>query len=137
MHGKRVGLWLIGAKGGVATTVITGLSALKRGTTGNAGLLTQTESFQKLGLVEFDQIVVGGHDIRPGSLADEARRMWSESRAITPDHLDGAQDDFEAISHRLRPGTVVALSHGSLQEGHSRPTEISDIARRIERRATE
>lgn len=91
MHGKRVGLWLIGAKGGVATTVITGLSALKRGTTGNAGLLTQTESFQKLGLVEFDQIVVGGHDIRPGSLADEARRMWSESRAITPDHLDGAQ----------------------------------------------
>ena len=108
MHGKRVGLWLIGAKGGVATTVITGLSALKRGTTGNAGLLTQTESFQKLGLVEFDQIVVGGHDIRPGSLADEARRMWSESRAITPDHLDGAQDDFEAISHRLRPGTVVA-----------------------------
>lgn len=108
MHGKRVGLWLIGAKGGVATTVITGLSALKRGTTGNAGLLTQTESFQKLGLVEFDQIVVGGHDIRPGSLADEARRMWSESRAITPDHLDGAQDDFEAISHRLRPGTIVA-----------------------------
>jgi myo-inositol-1-phosphate synthase len=58
--------------------------------------------------VDFADIVVGGHDIRAGGLGAEARRMWSESRAITPELLDGAADFFAATEDRLRPGTVVA-----------------------------
>jgi myo-inositol-1-phosphate synthase len=103
-----IGLWLIGAKGGVATTVITGLAALARGTTEPHGLVTALPPCAPLDLVGFDEIVVGGHDIRPGRLADEARRMWVESRAITPEVLDAAADSFTAIEARLRPGTVVA-----------------------------
>ena len=104
----RTGLWLIGAKGGVATTVITGLAALTRGATEPHGLVTALPPFAPLDLVGFDEIVIGGHDIRPGHLADEARRMWVESRAITPDVLDAAADSFAAIERRIRPGTVVA-----------------------------
>lgn len=104
----RTGLWLIGAKGGVATTVITGLAALARGATEPHGLVTALSHCAPLDLVGFDEIVIGGHDIRPGHLADEARRMWVESRAITPDVLDAAADSFAAIEQRLRPGTVVA-----------------------------
>ena len=104
----RTGLWLIGAKGGVATTVITGLAALARGTTEPHGLVTALSPCARLDLVGFDEIVIGGHDIRPGHLADEARRMWVESRAITPEVLDAAADSFATIEQRLRPGTVVA-----------------------------
>jgi len=104
----RVGMWLVGAKGGVATTAMTGLASLARGTLAPTGLVTALPEFAALGLVDFPDLVVGGHDIRPGRLGDEARRMWVESRAITPEALDAAADYLAAVEARLRPGTVVA-----------------------------
>ncbi len=91
MARTRIGLWLIGAKGGVATTALTGLIALRKGITGNAGLVTTLPKFQALGLVDWKDIVVGGHDIREGKLFDEAMRMHTESRAIDPDILQRLQ----------------------------------------------
>lgn len=105
---SRLGLWLIGAKGGVATTVMTGLAALQRRAIEPIGLVTATEPFSRLGLVGFPDIIVGGHDIRAGRLADEAGRMWTESRAIAPELLEGAAGFFADVERRLRPGTVVA-----------------------------
>jgi myo-inositol-1-phosphate synthase len=108
MPDHRIGLWLIGARGGVSTTLMTGLAALRRGSIPPVGLVTALEPFSRLDLVGFPDIVVGGHDIRSGSLAAEARRMWSESRAIPPDLLDGAADFFAEVEPRVRPGTIVA-----------------------------
>jgi myo-inositol-1-phosphate synthase len=108
MSQPRLGVWLIGAKGGVATTMLTGLAALQQDKTPPVGLVTELEPFTQLDLVSFGQIVVGGHDIRPGGLGDEAHRMWRESRAITPELLDAAGDLFAATEARLRPGTIVA-----------------------------
>jgi myo-inositol-1-phosphate synthase len=108
MATRRVGVWLVGAKGGVATTMMTGLAALRHGAAQPVGLITETEPFTGLSLVGFDELVVGGHDIRAGRLGDEARRMWVESRAITPDILDAAAPFFAEVEPRLRPGTLVA-----------------------------
>ena len=108
MAAEAIGMWLIGAKGGVATTAMTGLAALSRQAVEPIGLVTALDPFTQLDLVGFDQIVVGGHDIRSGRLEDEARRMWVESRAITPELLAGASDFFAAVETRLRPGTIVA-----------------------------
>jgi len=107
MARQRLGLWIIGAKGGVATTVMTGLASLARNAIPPTGLVTALDPFTRLDLAACDDIVVGGHDIRPGRLADEARRMWVDSRAITPDLLAGADDYLAAIEGRLRPGSVV------------------------------
>jgi myo-inositol-1-phosphate synthase len=108
MARPSIGLWIIGAKGGVATTVMTGLAALARGAIPSTGLVTELDPFTRLDLVPCADIVVGGHDIRPGGLADEARRMWVESRAIDPELLADAEPFFTAVEARLRPGTVVA-----------------------------
>ena len=40
---KRVGLWLVGAHGGVSTTVAVGLSALKLKATENWGLVSELD----------------------------------------------------------------------------------------------
>jgi len=114
MAQKRIGLWLIGAKGGVATTVMTGLAALAQGLVEPIGLITETESFHSLNLIDWSDIVIGGHDIRDGSLLDEARRMWTVSRAISPSVLDSVAPDLIDIETRLRPGTVLA-SGSSIQ----------------------
>ncbi|MFM7107675.1 MAG: inositol-3-phosphate synthase [Planctomycetaceae bacterium] len=108
MASTRVGLWLVGAKGGVATTLLTGLAGLRTGAVEPVGLVTAREPFDRLGLADFSGIVVGGHDIRTGSLAAEARRMWTESRAIPPEILDAAATFLAEVEGRLRPGTIVA-----------------------------
>jgi len=107
MARPRLGLWIIGAKGGVATTVMTGLASLARNAIPPTGLVTALDPFTRLDLAGCDEIVVGGHDIRSGRLADEARRMWVDSRAITPDLLTGADDYLTAVEGRLRPGSIV------------------------------
>ncbi len=105
---RRVGLWLIGAKGGVATTLLVGLAALARRAIEPIGLVTELEPFTRLDLVDFPDIVVGGHDVRTGSLSAEARRMWTESRAIAPELIADAGDFLAEVEGRLRPGTVLA-----------------------------
>ena len=87
--------------------MMTGLAALQRRAMEPVGLVTSTPPFAGLDLVDFPDIVVGDHEIRSGSLAAEARRMWTESRAISPDLLDHAAEFFAATEQRLRPGTVV------------------------------
>ena len=108
MAQKQIGLWLIGAKGGVATTVMTGLAALARGLVEPIGLITETKDFHSLNLIDWSDIVIGGHDIRNESLLDEARRMWTVSRAIPPGVLESVTPDLVDIETRLRPGTVLA-----------------------------
>jgi len=102
----RIGLWLIGAKGGVATTAITGLVALKKGLMGEAGLVSALPQFESLDLLDWKDLVVGGHDIRDGSLYDEAMRMHTESRAISIEILQKCKGDLDKIEKNLRPGTI-------------------------------
>ncbi|HEV2971320.1 MAG TPA: inositol-3-phosphate synthase [Pirellulales bacterium] len=107
MAHARIGLWLIGAKGGVATTTLTGLTALKKGLIGNAGLVSALPRFQALDLVDWKDLVVGGHDIRPGRLFDEANRMHTESRAIDADVLRQCKSELDKIEKSIRPGTIL------------------------------
>ncbi len=107
MARNRIGIWLIGAKGGVATTAITGLLALRKGLIGDAGLITTTSRFAGLELAGWDDFVVGGHDIREGRLHLEAMRMHSESRAIDPTLFEKLRGDFDEIEKNLRPGTIL------------------------------
>ncbi|NBW96573.1 MAG: myo-inositol-1-phosphate synthase [Planctomycetia bacterium] len=108
MPHQPLGLWIIGVKGGVATTVLTGLAALGRGAIPSTGLVTELDPFTRLDLVPCGDIVVGGHDIRPGRLGEEARRMWVESRAIDPELIAASEPFFAVVEKRIRPGTVVA-----------------------------
>jgi len=103
---SRVGVWLIGAKGGVAATTIVGLCALKRGLVGDWGLVSQLPEFRHLDLVGWDDLVVAGHEIRPVRLADEAMRLVTQSRAIDPQLVAQCKADLDRIDRRVCPGTI-------------------------------
>ncbi|MEN6452596.1 MAG: inositol-3-phosphate synthase, partial [Thermoguttaceae bacterium] len=108
MAKSRVGLWLIGAKGGVASTAILGLLALKKGLVGSAGLVSQLPPFQRIGLVDWDQFVVSGHEIRRTPLADEAMRMAVESRhPALPAIVEQCRAELDEIDARIRPGAIL------------------------------
>jgi len=111
MHtkGNSIGVWLIGAKGGVATTTIVGLAALEQGLIEQLGLVSQLPQFRRLPMPDFSQLVVGGHEIRRSPLCDEAHRLVSESRTVSPELFAACQAHLQQIDARIRPGTVIGV----------------------------
>ncbi len=106
MSRSKLGIWLIGAKGGVAATALVGLTAMRRGLVDATGLVTDLPPFSQLDLAQWDQFVVGGHEIRDVRLADEALRLATESHAIDRDLVTGVRDDLTQIDAHVRPGIL-------------------------------
>lgn len=102
---RRVGLWLVGAFGGVGTTITLGLSCLARKLTPDCGLTTQLPLFQGLGLPEAGDFVIGGHDIRQTSFVDSAIEFRTNSGVFQPEWIEACRSDLESASARVRPGT--------------------------------
>jgi myo-inositol-1-phosphate synthase len=100
-------LWLIGARGGVASTALVGLTALRKGLVGDAGLVSQLPRFAHLDLVEWKDLVVGGHEIRDVTLWGEAEKPSTESRAVDSSLLARCKGELEKIDRQIRPGTLL------------------------------
>src|SRR5690606_4282152 len=107
MAQRRIGIWFLGAKGGVATTSIVGLLALRRGLIGSQGLVSELPLFQDLDLAGWDEFTIGGHDIRTARLLDEAMQLATVSRAIEPDLVRTLEGDLDAVDQNLRRGTII------------------------------
>lgn len=118
---EKIGLWLVGARGGVAATVAAGLVALARGETADTGLVTQSPQFQGCGLAAWDAWVVGGHEVAGGALTQSVERLEAQQGAIPPGTADRYRDDLKAIDRRIRPGVLYRSGPAieSIAEGHS------------------
>lgn len=105
-----VGLWLIGARGGVASCSILGLFLLRRNAVPPTGLVTALPEFSKAGLIPFDQVVIGGHEIRSARLVDELRAFHRTNRVFSPDWIDSLQSELDDCDGRIRWGTLSGAS---------------------------
>src|SRR5204863_5468737 len=75
MSNRRIGLWMIGAFGGVAGTAALGLAALGRGLCDGTSMVTDLPLFAGLDLDRPDQFVVGGHDIRASTFSQAVAEL--------------------------------------------------------------
>ena len=104
---STVGLWLVGAHGSVATTLAVGLGALQRSLTQDVGLVSQLPQFRDLGLVDWSQLILGGHDIRETTSHAEAMQLANSERPVLPAELvERCQDLLGAFDQRIRPGVL-------------------------------
>jgi myo-inositol-1-phosphate synthase len=106
MASQRIGLWFIGARGGVASTATLGLLALQRQLAGTAGLVSELPQFARLNLATWDSFVVGGHEIRDGSIFDSLARLQSDSRVLDSALIDRCRPELEAVDSRIRSGSL-------------------------------
>jgi len=106
MARSPVGIWLIGVKGGVASTAIVGLAALNRQGLGTAGLVSELPAFGGVDFAAWPDFVVGGHEIRRVPLPEEATKLITDSRTVDHQLLDSLQHELEAVDRRIRPGTL-------------------------------
>ncbi len=107
MSERRVGLWLIGAFGGVGTTVALGLAALRRGLADATSLVTALPLFDGIDLDSAGQFVLGGHDIRRTSYRQAVGELHQRSNIFEPSLTDACLPDLEGWSENVRPGTVL------------------------------
>ncbi len=107
MSERRVGLWLIGACGGVGTTAALGLAALGRGLSDQTSLVTALPLFEPLRLDEPAQFVVGGHEIRRAGFRQTVRELQQRSNIFEPALADACRDDLESWEANLRTGALL------------------------------
>jgi myo-inositol-1-phosphate synthase len=106
MSERRVGLWLIGAFGGVGSTAALGLAALARGQSDTTSLVTALPLFDGLNLDQPAQFVVGGHDIRRSSYRQAVRDLHERANVFGAAVIDACLPDLDAWTENVRPGTV-------------------------------
>ena len=78
----------------------------KKGLVATTGLVTALPEFAALDLASWDDLVIGGHEIRGLRLCREAYRVASEMRAASREVIDQCRDELERIEARIRPGTI-------------------------------
>lgn len=109
----RIGLWLVGARGSVATTARAGAAAITAGLAPRIGMVTALDAFADVGLPEVDQFVFGGHDVSPTPLRKRAEEL-AEAGVIPYHLLDSVGADLTATDAEIRGG--------------AEPAEPSDVA---------
>lgn len=106
MAPPRTGVWFIGARGGVASTATLGLAALQRGLVDSVGLVSGLPLFSRLDLVPWDALVVGGHDIRDGTVVESLEQLRTDSHVLVDTLLESCRNELDAVDARVRPGTL-------------------------------
>ena len=103
---RRVGLWLVGAFGGVGSTTALGLAALAEGVAGPVGMVTASPRFADIDFDAPAAFVVGGHDIRQTSFGRSTAELMARSGVFTESLLRVCGPQLGAWSANVRPGVV-------------------------------
>ena len=101
-----IGVWLVGAQGSLASTVVVGARAIARGLAGRTALVTELPELAALPLADFDQMVFGGWDVAPTGLLARARGMANDDRALPAGLVDALASELREVEARVRPGVV-------------------------------
>ncbi|MEU1053838.1 inositol-3-phosphate synthase [Streptomyces sp. NPDC005876] len=100
---SRTGVWLIGARGSVATTVVAGAAALTAGLHPPTGLVTETPHFAGSGLPPLTSLVFGGHDTVDCPLPKRAEAL-AAGGVLPPGLPSAVRAELAAAEREIRPG---------------------------------
>ncbi|MEV8020003.1 inositol-3-phosphate synthase [Streptomyces sp. NPDC086554] len=118
------GVWLIGARGSVATTAVAGCAAVTAGLHPPTGMVTETPPFADCGLPTLSSLVFGGHDTVECPLPKRAEQL--AAGGVLPHGVPAAvRSELAAADAEIRmggprPGDTDADGHG---HGHGRSDE--------------
>ncbi|WP_030667976.1 inositol-3-phosphate synthase [Streptomyces sp. NRRL B-1347] len=124
------GVWLIGARGSVATTAVAGCAAMTAGLHPPTGMVTETPAFAGAGLPALTSLVFGGHDTVECPLPKRAEQLAAQG--VLPHGLPAAvHAELVAADAEIRTGGPLPGDARTDEELISAFTsEISDFVRR-------
>ena len=108
---RRLGVWLVGARGSISTCLVHGLSGLREGLLEPIGVLTEREPFTRLPLVGLDDLVLGGHDVCTRDFRSGAEELVANG-ILRRDLVSTAAHEAAAYEARIRPGILDSADVG-------------------------
>jgi myo-inositol-1-phosphate synthase len=133
---RRVGVWIIGAYGNVATCAIAGTAAIARGLLDTTGLVTEAPFLAGLPLVPLEDIVFGGCDVREGTLVRSAKEFGDRNGLLTPELRRAVAPELRRADKEVRAGllvnateSVVAMSRPELRKPEPLAAAITRLQR--------
>ncbi|MCF3120898.1 inositol-3-phosphate synthase [Streptomyces arenae] len=100
---ELVGVWLVGARGSVATTAVAGCAAVAAGLRPPTGMVTETPPFADSGLPPLTSLVFGGHDTAHCPLPKRAEEL--AAGGVLPHGLPSVvHAELAAADAEIRPG---------------------------------
>lgn len=105
------GVWLIGARGSVATTAVAGAAAVRTGLVPPTGCVTELPDFAGARLPRLGDLVFGGHDVAGTALPKRAEQLL-RSGVIPAPLLEPIKADLAAADAEIRPGVRVPVEDG-------------------------
>ncbi|MAD32759.1 MAG: myo-inositol-1-phosphate synthase [Planctomycetes bacterium] len=103
---KRLGVWLFGAYGGLATTVVVGARAIAKGLSEPRGLTTETDVAKGISWRPLDSLVFGGHEIRESDYPTAAAEIHSKTGSLPPELLRKLKRDLATQSKNVVRGVL-------------------------------
>ncbi|MBL8723143.1 MAG: inositol-3-phosphate synthase [Planctomycetes bacterium] len=103
---ERLGVWLFGAFGGLATTVVVGARAIARRLAPTTGLVTESPVAAGLPLQPLAGLVFGGHEVRRGDFASSAAEIHAATGSLPTELLRALRQELRADSRNVVPGVL-------------------------------
>ncbi len=104
---QRVGIWLIGACGGVGGTVALGLAALAKRLSGSTGLVTALPELEGIDWASPGDFVLGGHEIRSQTLVESVRHLHTESGVFSAAMIHSCTATLRKFQRNIVPGVLL------------------------------
>jgi myo-inositol-1-phosphate synthase len=104
---KKAGVLFIGARGHLSTTVMLGTLAMKKGLCASTGMVTALNAFSNLNLIEPENLVFGGWDIRSDIAPGIIHQILADISPIANGDLDSITNEMDAIATDIFPGTTL------------------------------
>ena len=124
----RTGVWIQGVLGDIATTMMVGALAIRRGLTSTVGMATHLPPMDRLDLVSLDHVVFGGIDIKQETLQDTAATIQRNSRTFRSETLNAILPDIEDIEADILGDPDFTWQ---LRPPHHNQTPLPDIIERM------
>src|SRR2546430_1931355 len=136
----KVGVWLIGAQGSLASTVVLGPRTIARQVGWVGGLGTELAELAPLPLVGVGERAFGGWAIAPAGLVAQARSLASDGAAVPESLVTRLEADLKAVEARVRPGfadgagpAVRRAARAFVPRGESLPAAIQRLGDDLDR----
>jgi myo-inositol-1-phosphate synthase len=152
----RIGVWLVGARGSVATTAIAGAAAVRAGAAPPTGCVSELPDFADVGLPAWSDLVFGGHDVVDTPLVKRVEQLvhggviparladlvWTDLAVAEGEIRSGASGDpaklaadISAFRRRNRVERVVVVNVASTEppiHPHPAHQHLSDVDRALD-----
>jgi myo-inositol-1-phosphate synthase len=97
------GVWLVGARGSVATATVCGAAALAGGLVEPVGCVTERPDFAGAGLPAYGDLVFGGHDV-VGTPLEKRAELLAEGGVLPHRLVPQVRAELRAADAEVRPG---------------------------------